>query len=108
MLDRITNEISNVYINGSMSGRLPNNINVSIEGVPSEALIIGMDNVMVSGGAACKSGNINVSHVLQAIKAKSPECAIRIGLGRWTTQEEIDYAVDKTKNIVKSPFSCKY
>jgi cysteine desulfurase len=95
-------DILDIEVNGTLQNRLPNNLNISIPGVPSEALIKGMDDIMVSGGAACESGNFEPSHVLQAIKAPRPDCSIRFGLGRWTTEEEIDYAANRIIEIVKS------
>jgi cysteine desulfurase len=102
LLGELISKIDGISINGTMENRLPNNLNISIDNVPSEALIVGMENVIVSGGAACKSGNHKVSHVLEAIGAKNPGCAIRFGLGRWTTEQEITYAINHIVKIVKS------
>lgn len=102
LLDGIVSNIDGVIINGTMNNRLSNNLNISIKKVPSEALIMGMTDVIVSGGAACKSGNHKASHVLEAIGAEEPNCAIRFGLGRWTTEEEIEYAIGRIIDVVNS------
>lgn len=101
LLDRLKDKITGIQVNGSMESRLPNNLNISIDGVPSEAIIVGMDDVIVSGGAACQSSGRRIaSHVLLAMGVKNPDCAIRFGLGRWTTPKEIEYAVDRIAEVV--------
>jgi len=96
-----------VQINGSMKNRLDNNLNISFKGVPAEVLILGMTDVIVSGGSACKSGGHKVSHVLQAIKSENSECAIRFGLGKWNTSQDIEYAVERIVKVVRSVRSKK-
>ncbi len=92
-----------VRVNGSMERRLPNNLNVSISGVEGESLIMGMRDVAVSSGSACTSASAAPSHVLAAI-GLSPDQAhssIRFGVGRFTTEEEIEYAAARTIETVR-------
>lgn len=100
MLHELTTRLDGITVNGIMEDRLCNNLNISIEGVLSE-IIVGLDDIMVSSGSACATGNHEPSHVLREIQAKNPDCAIRFGLGRWTTFEEVDYAVARIVDIVK-------
>ena len=82
--------------------RLPGNLNVSFAGVEGEALLVSMKDVAVSSGSACTSASLAPSHVLTAIGVP-PELAqasIRFGLGRWTTAEEVDYAVEAAGRAV--------
>ena len=102
LLGLLIEKIPDLIINGTMINRLPNNLNITIPGVPSEVLIKGMDDVIISGGAACESGNFEPSHVIKALGTPHPDCAIRFGLGRWTRGEEINYAANRIIEIVKS------
>src|SRR5262245_51104283 len=76
--------------------RLPGNLNVSFSGVEGEALLVSMKDVAVSSGSACTSASLQPSHVLTAIgvPADLAHASIRFGLGRWTTEEEVDYAAE--------------
>jgi len=89
-------------INGSMEHRLPNNLNVSFEGVDGETLLMAMTDVAVSSGAACTSAAVEPSHVLRAIGRDNDlaHATIRFGLGRFNTEEEVDYVVDKVADVV--------
>jgi cysteine desulfurase len=91
-----------ILINGTMKNRLPNNLNITIKDIQAEILVKGMDDVIISGGAACQSGNIEPSHVIKALGTPYPDCAIRISLGRWTTKEEIKYAANRIIEVVNS------
>lgn len=91
-----------VSLNGTMNNRLYNNLNITIEDVPAEALVMGMDDVCISTGAACLSRNPKPSHVVIALGLEHPDWAVRISLGRWTTEEDINYAADKINSIIKS------
>lgn len=98
----LTTRIDGVEINGTMLNRLPNNLNLIIDKVPSEVLIRGMTDVIVSGGSACTSGEIEPSNILKVLGAKNPEYAIRIGVGRFNTEEQIDYAVERIVDLVEA------
>ena len=76
--------------------RLPGNLNVSFSGVEGEALLVSMKDVAVSSGSACTSASLEPSHVLTAIgvPADLAHASIRFGLGRWTTEDEVDYAAE--------------
>lgn len=94
----ISTSVDDVFINGTMKNRLTNNLNITIKGIEAEVFVRGMSNVIVSGGSACESGSLEPSHVIKALGTPYPECAIRFGLGRYTTEKEINYA---SKQIIK-------
>jgi len=103
LLEKIKSSIKGIHINGSLENRIPNNLNVSFSGVDGDSLLINMDDIAVSNGAACSSTLKEPSYVLKAIglEDKLAEASIRFGIGRETTEEEIDYTVNKLKTIVK-------
>src|SRR5712692_2247830 len=86
-------ELEDVYLNGHPAKRLFNNLNMSFLYVEDNALMMGMKNIAVSSGSACSSAEPMPSHVLKAlhIGKERETSAIRFGLGRWTTREEVDY-----------------
>lgn len=89
-------------VNGSIEHRLPNNLNLSFPGVNGDGLLAAIRGVAVSSGSACSSASLEPSYVLLAL-GQSEEVAhtsIRFGLGRWTTGEEIDYAIEATARAV--------
>jgi cysteine desulfurase len=95
-------EIEELVVNGDPEHRLPNNLNVSIPYVDGEALLLSLEDVAVSSGSACRSSAPGGSHVMKAI-GRDDELArstIRFGLGRWTTEEEIDYAIGRVTETV--------
>ena len=103
--DRLWNHLrrlDDVQVNGSMSHRLPNNLNVSFAGVEGESLLMALDDIAVSTGAACTSTSREPSHVLRAlgISEELARASVRFGLGRWTTEAEIDYAAEKVQRVV--------
>ena len=104
-IKRATSEISGVTLNGGLENRLPNNANLSFFGIEGESLLILLDlhGVAVSSGSACSSGSLEPSHVIASL-GNSPELAhssIRVSLSKYTTKEEIDYALDILKDSVK-------
>jgi cysteine desulfurase len=93
----ITNGLDGVFLNGHPTDRLPGNLNLSFAHVQGEALMMGMRNVAVSSGSACTSASIEPSYVLKALGV-SDELAhgsLRFGLGRFNTQDEVDFVVDE-------------
>ncbi|HEY6361637.1 MAG TPA: IscS subfamily cysteine desulfurase [Vicinamibacterales bacterium] len=95
--------LDEIYINGSMEHRLPHNLNISFAYVEGESLLMGINDVAVSSGSACTSASLEPSYVLKALGAGDDlaHSSIRFGLGRWTTQEEVDYVVEKLTNVVR-------
>ena len=102
LLAGLRERLDGVTVNGSLAARLPHNLNVSFEGIEGESLLVGLDDVAVSSGAACTSVNPEPSHVLKAIGISDElaSASLRFGLGRTTTQDEVDYAVDKVAGLV--------
>ncbi|MGQ0545963.1 MAG: IscS subfamily cysteine desulfurase [Betaproteobacteria bacterium] len=101
LLGRIK-DIDEVYVNGSLEHRIPHNLNVSFNFVEGESLIMAVKDIAVSSGSACTSASLEPSYVLRAL-GRSDELAhssIRLTLGRFTTQEEVDYAADLIKKKV--------
>jgi cysteine desulfurase len=91
-----------VVVNGSQEHRLPNNLHVTFEGVDGESLLIAIGDVAVSSGSACSSASGEPSHVLTAIFGSHvPSACIRFGLGRFTTDVEVDYAVERFSTVVQ-------
>ena len=95
--------LDELYINGSMEHRLPHNLNISFAYVEGESLLMGINDVAVSSGSACTSASLEPSYVLKALGAGDDlaHSSIRFGLGRWTTEEEVDYVVDKLTKVVR-------
>jgi len=101
---RITDHLDGVHINGHPMERLPNNLNVSFEGVEGEQLLSSLEDLAVTSGAACTSASVEPSYVLRAIGVPDflALASIRFGLGRFTTEEEIDYAAGRVvEQVVK-------
>ncbi len=95
-------KLDEVYINGSMEHRLPNNLNMSFAYVEGESLLMGINDVAVSSGSACTSATLEPSYVLKALGVGEDlaHTSIRFGLGRFNTEEEVDYVADKMVQVV--------
>lgn len=92
----ISERLAGLTVNGHPTERLPGNLNVSVDGVDGEGLMQSLTEIAVSSGSACTSADPEPSHVLQAMgvsEARS-KASLRFGLGRFTTAEEIEFAVD--------------
>jgi len=91
-------------VNGSLEHRLPHNLHVSFDGVEGEALLMALGDLAVSTGSACASGSQKASHVMEAIGATSERASasIRFGLGRTTTEADIDFAIDRVSTVVSA------
>jgi cysteine desulfurase len=100
---RLTTELDEVFINGSMEHRLPHNLNVSFAYVEGESLLMGINDVAVSSGSACTSATLEPSYVLKALGAGDDlaHSSIRFGIGRFNTEEEIDYVGNRVIDVVK-------
>src|SRR5499427_643056 len=100
--DRIMGKLDEVYINGSMEHRLPGNLNISFAYVEGESLLMGINDVAVSSGSACTSATLEPSYVLKALGTGDDlaHSSIRFGIGRFNTEEEVDYVADKLSSVV--------
>jgi len=105
--DRLTQgleEIEEVYVNGDMAHRVPHNLNVSFNYVEGESLIMAIKDIAVSSGSACTSASLEPSYVLRAL-GRNDELAhssIRFTIGRFTTEQEIDFTIElMKKNVAK-------
>ncbi len=105
--DRLKNKLMSAldetYINGSMEHRLPHNLNISFAYVEGESLLMGINDIAVSSGSACTSATLEPSYVLKALGAGDDiaHSSIRFGIGRFNTEEEIDYVADKVIDVVQ-------
>ena len=100
--ENLSGQLDGISVNGSPEHRLPQNLNASFAAVDGEALLLGMDDIAVSSGSACTTDTPEPSHVLRALGVK-PDLAhasLRFGLGRFTSEEEVDYAVEKVTRVV--------
>ena len=102
LLEGLRTRAGGVTVNGTLERRLPHNLHVSFADVEGEALLMALGDVAVSTGSACSSGSQKPSHVLEAIGAVGQRAgaSIRFGLGRMTTRDEVDYAIDRVSTIV--------
>jgi cysteine desulfurase len=95
-------DMEEVYVNGDMDSRVPHNLNISFNFVEGESLIMAIKDVAVSSGSACTSASLEPSYVLKSL-GRSDELAhssIRFTIGRFTTEEEIDYTIDLLKSKI--------
>jgi cysteine desulfurase len=93
---KIMDRVPEVYVNGSLEHRLPGNLNLSFAFVEGEAMMMAIKDVAVSSGSACTSASLEPSYVLRALGVgdELAHSSIRFGLGRWTTEEEVDFVAD--------------
>jgi cysteine desulfurase len=105
MWDRMSSEIQNIHLNGSLENRTPNNLNVRFESVEGEAIVIELSTkgICVGTGSACSAKDLRSSHVLKSIGLKDEHLNsnVRFTLGKFNTKQEIDYTVDALKEVVK-------
>jgi cysteine desulfurase len=96
-LTRINENLPEVYLNGDLEHRLPGNLNLSFAFVEGEGLMMGIKDLAVSSGSACTSASLEPSYVRRAlgVNEELAHTSLRIGIGRFTTEEEIDAAADK-------------
>ena len=101
--DRITSELDGISVNGSIEHRVPGNLNVSFSGIQGEDLLTALDDIALSSGAACTSDHIEPSYVLKALGLSDDlaQASIRFGLGRFTTEPEVDYAAGRVIETVR-------
>jgi len=103
LYNELVNQLDEIYLNGPLENRLPGNLNLSFRYIKAETLMINIREVAVSSGAACSSAALKPSHVLKAmgLPDELSRSSIRFGIGRFNTEEEIDYAVNITAAAVK-------
>ncbi len=103
LLNKLTTELDETYINGTMEHRLPHNLNISFAYVEGESLLMGINDVAVSSGSACTSATLEPSYVLKALGAGDDiaHSSIRFGLGRFNTEEEVGYVGNKVVDVVR-------
>ncbi len=101
--DKLMNELDETFINGSMEHRLPHNLNISFAYVEGESLLMGINDIAVSSGSACTSATLEPSYVLKALGVGDDlaHTSIRFGLGRFTTEAEVDYAANRIIDVVR-------
>ena len=95
-------DMEEVYVNGDLDHRVAANLNISFNFVEGESLMMALRNLAVSSGSACTSASLEPSYVLRAIGLNDElaHSALRMTIGRFTTEEEIDYAIEKVKEAV--------
>ncbi|MFN5704272.1 MAG: IscS subfamily cysteine desulfurase [bacterium] len=103
--DKLENALSQLeesYVNGNKESRLPHTTNISFKYVEGEGLMMAMKDLAVSSGSACTSASLEPSYVLKSLGLNDDlaHSSIRFGLGRFTTDEEVDYAIEVTRNAV--------
>jgi cysteine desulfurase len=100
--EKLEKGLEETYINGSMEHRLPHNLNMSFAYVEGESLLMGINDVAVSSGSACTSATLEPSYVLKALGLGDDlaHTSIRFGIGRFNTDEEIDYVAQKMIDVV--------
>jgi len=101
--DKIMGSLDEVFINGSIEHRLPNNLNISFAYVEGESLLMGINDIAVSSGSACTSATLEPSYVLKALGTGDDlaHSSIRFGIGRFNTEAEVDYVADRVTDVVK-------
>ncbi len=99
----ITSQLSEVFLNGDLHQRIPGNLNLSFAYVEGEGLLMGLKNISVSSGSACTSASLEPSYVLRALGVEDElaHTSIRFGLGRFTTEEEIDMVIHQVVTAVQ-------
>ncbi|HXZ24995.1 MAG TPA: IscS subfamily cysteine desulfurase [Nitrospiria bacterium] len=100
--DGIMTQLEDTYLNGHPTQRLPNNVNISFAYVEGESLLMGLKDIALSSGSACTSATLEPSYVLKALGVGSDlaHSSIRYGLGRFNTEEEVEYVVRRTVEVV--------
>lgn len=92
----LQSRVTHTYVNGSLEHRLPGNLNISFAYVEGEAMLMGLKDIAVSSGSACTSASLEPSYVLRSlgVEEELAHTSIRFGLGRFNTDEEVDYVID--------------
>ncbi|HYZ87149.1 MAG TPA: IscS subfamily cysteine desulfurase [Bryobacteraceae bacterium] len=101
--NKLESELDEVFVNGSMEHRLPHNLNMSFAYVEGESLLMGINEIAVSSGSACTSATLEPSYVLKSLGMGDDlaHSSIRFGIGRFNTQEELEYTANKLIDVVR-------
>lgn len=102
LLHGLQANLQHIYVNGSLDHRSPGNLNVSFAYVEGESLLMGISDIAVSSGSACTSASLEPSYVLKALGVgdELAHTSIRFGLGRFTSEAEVDYAIARVTEVV--------
>jgi cysteine desulfurase len=102
-IKKIFNGLENVHLNGDRERSIPGCVNLSFEGVEGEGIMLGMREVCISSGSACTSASLRPSYVIEALAVKEDlaHSSLRIGFGRFTTFEEVEYVSSKIIEVVR-------
>jgi cysteine desulfurase len=97
MYNKLKQQLPEIYLNGDLEQRIPGNLNISFAYVEGEGLMMGIKDLAVSSGSACTSASLEPSYVLRAlgVEEELAHTSLRLGFGRFTTQEEVDYAAER-------------
>jgi cysteine desulfurase len=100
---RLTGEIDGIQLNGHPTQRLPHNLNLSLPGIDSKALVMNLKDVAISTGSACTSATVEPSHVILALGfgEERAHSAIRISVGRFNTGDQIELAIDRIVETIR-------
>jgi cysteine desulfurase len=103
MLKGLQDRLPEIFVNGDLEHRIPGNLNISFAYVEGESLMMGIKNLAVSSGSACTSASLEPSYVLRAlgVDEELAHTSIRFGLGRFNTEEEVDFVIDLVVGKVK-------
>src|SRR6187401_1195488 len=101
--EKLHKNLDEIYVNGSQDYRLPHNLNISFAYVEGESLLMGINDVAVSSGSACTSASLEPSYVLKALGVGEDlaHTSIRFGIGRFNTEEEVDYVAKRVIDVVR-------
>jgi cysteine desulfurase len=101
--DSVSKRLPEVYLNGDLKSRIPGNLNLSFAYVEGEGLMMGIKDLSVSSGSACTSASLEPSYVLRALGVTEDlaHTSLRLGFGRFTTEDEVDYAADRIVEAVQ-------